>query len=455
MPSILELDSFLAFMKRGELANCAYNHSLLRMREAIQTRGLSDQGAIDHARSATLLFASMTTAFREFFAYRGFSEAKFIYLMRQMTVELSSSPASWLLKGLEFSSVERIRYKAFLDHYLIRTQLTANERMLFMSDVMKNEGVWNEQIEKLSFAYLLRDEPGAREALLAEIEVVSADRRDGFLAPMLAELVETGTLGPKRLKYTLALFVRLGPALAQYFTPLMRDDAWLGECLSALRDSDYAVAPSGANSMAFYGPDSVLGYQNRIANYRIHILNRLPVMQTVDQAYFWEHQSVRDVGIEPTWETWIAEALEDLSDSGSAALNEVSPERITEALLRKPWLSVYVDLFDWYGRFATSHNGSVQKYVRNVAKGMPEHEKMKLTSRPDHGTTFMNPDSVSAAAEAVYDLPSIHTLTSIRKNHPLKDWTQPLAALRSSGRLLEYPDASVVLSEVGPYSFFY
>lgn len=455
LPSILELDSFLGLMKKGELASCAYNHSLLRMLEAIQTGGLSGQQALVHARSATLLFASMSAAFRDFFGYRGFSEAKFIYLMRQMTVELSLSPAALLLKGLDLSSAEKIKYKAFLDHYLIRTRLTGPECRLFVLEVLRNEGLGNDRIDRLSFAHLVQNQPGAQKELLSEIEAVCSGGDRQLLVRMLTEMIKTRALGLNRLKYTLHLFARFSPEHAQQFSQRMDDDAWLEGCLSAIMASDYQVAPSGANSVAFFGPDWVLGYQSDVANYRIHMLNRLPVMQPVDQEYFWRYQSLGTSGVSPKWEDWINDALTDRSHLGESELTSATPEQITEALLRQPWLSVYVDLFDWYARLATSHNGSVQKYVRNVAKTMPETDKAKLTSRPDHGTTFMNPDRDVPSTEAVFDLPSIHSLTSIRKNFLLKDWIQPLAALRASGRLNEYPDPSVTLSEVGTQAYFY
>ena len=70
---------------------------------------------------------------------------------------------------------------------------------------------------------------------------------------------------------------------------------------------------------------------------------------------------------------------------------------------------------------------------------MDKHEKEKLVSSPDHGTTFMQTNSESELSQSAYNLPSLDAMTKVRIDHLFRHWVKPLKVIRESGKLPDYP----------------
>ena len=77
---------------------------------------------------------------------------------------------------------------------------------------------------------------------------------------------------------------------------------WIGACSTPPRSARWSRSvigcpPSGANSVAFYVPDMLLGIGRQVRGYGIHMLDRLPVMSDGDQERFWRIETARSADL--------------------------------------------------------------------------------------------------------------------------------------------------------------
>ena len=114
-----------------------------------------------------------------------------------------------------------------------------------------------------------------------------------LLLSLICEIIDGNEIGIYRLKYSLSLFKKIAPRLEVFLIEKMNDENWFEKMLSKIRQLDYYLAPSGANSVAFYGPDVILGHAEQFPNYSIHMLNRLNVMIPDDQKRFWQFENYK------------------------------------------------------------------------------------------------------------------------------------------------------------------
>lgn len=451
-PSIMKLDSFMILIKKGELVSYAYNYGLFDLMDKLKTHELSDSIILQRVKEISYCFKISVASFLEFLKDPFFNESKFILILRQLTVELSASPATTILEDIALSTHEKIRFKGFLDHYLVKNLMSKEERLLFIKQILKNEGV--DGIENAIQQTLTSNLSTKKSELKNALDEFNTTTEKELLLNLVCELIDKEEIGIYRLKYSLSLFKKIAPRLEVFLIEKMNDEDWLEEKLNKIQHLDYYLAPSGANSVAFYGPDVVLGHAEHFPNYSIHILNRLNVMMPDDQKRFWKLENYRTNNLFSLLEKHLSE-LSDIPSEVFLNDNSNTADTITNILFKYPYLSVYVDLYESFAALASVHNASVERFIRRVGTKMDKREKEKLVSNPDHGTTFMQPSSESEIDQLSYNLPSLDRMTEIRVGHFFKHWVEPLKALRESGKLPEYLGLSDISHLVDYKNYFF
>lgn len=442
-PSIMKLDSFMILIKKGELVSYAYNSGLFDLMTKLKMHKLSDSIILQKVKEISYCFRIAVASFFEFFKDPFFNESKFILILRQLTVELSVSPATTILSDVALSTHEKIRFKGFLDHYLLKNAMSSEERIVYVEQILKNEGVNSVEVRDLIRHYissgLPANKPKVNNLLIAHNTISDKE----LLLSLICELIDGNEIGIYRLKYSLYLFKKIAPSLEVFLLERMSDEDWLEKKLSKIRQLDYYLAPSGANSVAFYGPDIILGHAEQFPNYSIHMLNRLDVMIPDDQKRFWQFENYKTNNLFSLLLKHLSE-LPDIPKEVFSYENTNNSDKITTILIEYPYLATYVDLYESFAALASAHNASVERFIRRVGRKMDKAEKEKLVSSPDHGTTFMQPSSESELEQAAYNLPSLDKMTEVRTSHFFNSWAKPLKLLRDLGKLNDYPTLKVV-----------
>lgn len=442
-PSIMKLDSFMILIKKGELVSYAYNHGLFDLMSKLKTHKLSDSVVLQKVKEISYCFRISVASFFEFFKDPFFNESKFILILRQLTVELSESPSTTILSDLALSSHEKIRYKGFLDHYLMKKAMSSKERIVYVEQILKNEGVCSIKIRNLIHHHISSSLPAKKIEINSLLIAHNTISDKELLLSLICELINENEIGIYRLKYALSLFKKITPRLEVFLNERMSDEDWLKKKLNEIRQLDYYLAPSGANSVAFYGPDVILGHAEKFPNYYIHMLNRLNVMIPDDQKRFWEIENYKTNNLLSLLQRHLSE-LPDIPKEVLSDDNSKNSIKIIKILIKYPYLAAYVDLYESFAALASAHNASVERFVRRVGKTMDKLEKEKLVSSPDHGTTFMQPSSESELEQAAYNLPSLDKMSKVRASHFFHSWVRIVKSLRESGELKDYPALSVV-----------
>jgi Ca2+-binding EF-hand superfamily protein len=449
-PSIMKLDSFMILIKKGEIVSYAYNNGLFDLMSKLKTHKLSDSVILQKVKEISYCFKISVASFFEFFKDPFFNESKFILILRQLTVELNVSPATTILSDIALSTHEKIRFKGFLDHYLVKNAMSSEERIVYVEQILKNEGVDSIKIKNLIRHYISSRLPAKKNEVINLLNAYTTTSDRELLLSLICELIDGDEIGIYRLKYSLSLFKKIAPRLEVFLIEKMSDESWLEKKLNKIRQLDYYLAPSGANSVAFYGPDVILGHAEHFPNYSIHMLNRLNVMIPDDQYRFWNLENYKTNNLFSLLHKHLT-ALPDIPKEVFSGEDSNSSDKITTVLINYPYLAPYVDLYESFAALASAHNASVERFIRRVGRKMDKVEKEKLVSSPDHGTTFMQPSSESELKQATYNLPSLDKMTEIRKNHIFVQWIKPLKALRELGKLTQKNDLN--LSDYKRYFF--
>jgi hypothetical protein len=442
-PSIMKLDSFMTLIKRGEIVSYAYNNGLFDLMSKLKTHKLSDSVILQKVKEISYCFKISVASFFEFLKDPLFNESKFILILRQLTVELNLCPATTILSDVALSTHEKIRFKGFLNHYLVKNAMSSEERILYVEQILKNEGVDSSEIENFIRHYISSRLPAKKTEVINLLNAYTTTSDKELLLNLICELIEGDEIGIYRLKYSLSLFKKIAPRLEAFLIEKMSDESWLEKKLNKIRQLDYYLAPSGGNSVAFYGPDVILGHAEHFPNYSIHMLNRLNVMIPDDQKRFWQFENYKTTNLFSLLHKHLSE-LPDIPKELFLNEDSNSSVRITKVLIKYPYLAAYVDLYESFAALASAHNASVERFIRRVGRKMDTVEKEKLVSSPDHGTTFMQPSSESELEQAAYNLPSLDKMTEIRTSHFFNSWVRPLKSLRESRELNDYPAVSVV-----------
>ena len=419
-PSILKLDDFPLLIKKGELLAQAYNHCLLELMELLKTHHLKDQLVLDTVTEITQLFKIGIQLYRDFLKSPYFNEAKFIYILRQHTVELSQSPATIILEDFKLSSQEKSRFKGFLDHYLSRQFLNLKERNLFVKQILKNEGIINPFLETYLNLFSEKLDSSALDIILHQDEF---NKGNDLLKFLLKELLTKSIIGEYRIRYAMTLLKEIAPEHSILIQQKLDSENWAKDILAKIKNTPYFLPPSGANSIAYYGPDVILGNSPKIPNYNIHMINRVNVMLAIDQERFWHFEPFKSNNLEVL-------LTQELSLMKISIHGNLSADQIKEHLLENPWLATYIALFDSFSLLTSTHDGIIEKYIRKLGKKMPSKEKKQLVSNPDHGTTYMQPEA-NTEKKFTLDLPSLNLIAEIRRNHLFKNWVRPLKKLNN------------------------
>jgi hypothetical protein len=321
--------------------------------------------------------------------------------------------------------------------------MNKEERLLFIKQVLRNEGVDSIDIENSIQQTLTSNLQTEISQFRTTLDEFNTTTEKELLFNLICELIVNEEIGSYRLKYALSLFKKIAPRLEVFLIEKLNDEDWLEEKLNKIKHLDYYLAPSGANSVAFYGPDVMLGHAEHFPNYSIHMLNRLNVMIPDDQKRFWKLENYRTNNLLSLLDKHLSE-LSDIPREVFSNDDSNSAETITNILFKYPYLSVYVDLYESFAALASAHNASVERFIRRVGKKMDKHEKEKLVSSPDHGTTFMQPSSESELEQPAYNLPSLDKMTEVRTSHFFKHWVRPLKELRELGKLTDYPTLNIL-----------
>lgn len=412
-PSTLDMTPFLEVIKRGELAAQVYNDLALELIWAIRDQGLDSEKALDLASGVSLGLRIAKQAIIDFLGDDRFSTGKFIYILRQFTVELDNSPASLVLQSFNLEAHEAILAKGFLNHYLQAVPNEDQSRGLVAWQWLRNEGVempntgaWLAQFESAR--------PTERVDLCRIMLGRTTSQSDMCLVQdALVELVGESEVGRGRIRYTLDLFKKLIPRVANTTDKLATDDRLIHDLENKLFSSTYALAPSGANSLAFFGGDVLLGLVDQVSNYRTHLLTRLPIMVSSDRLRYWKFVRSDFPGLPVLLQQVICEQVRSRLGDGASSLAIVS-ELNGEEILKLSKYQPYFELIDALADLSKAHNASVEKFLRRVALQMARRTKEHLLSSPDHGTTFMQPSRVSMEEDSRLMLPSLDKLNSVR-----------------------------------------
>ena len=405
-PSVMKLDDFPLVIKKGEMLAQGYNYKLLQLQKHLESGGhLEDEFSVNRAKEITYMFKAGIHLYQEFLKSPHFNEAKFIYILRQHTVELGKSPAALLLEGNTIFEDNKPKIKGLLDHYLVRIRLNVKERLLFIQQILFNENIelpcFDEEVRNwlhldFSQVYVLAKEYLSTYRSLLQKRSVSA---------LIFELIESEFIGTQRIRYALQAVVRKFPELDEAVKNLQNDSYYLDSIRDRIIMENYALPPSGANSIAYFGPDCVLGHATKIPNYTMHMVNRIPVMVATDQKRIWDFFTIKK-GLLP--------------DLVSKQVQLLAQENSEHQLRRAPWLPLYFDLFDSYALLTKTHDGIIEKYIRRLGRNMDNTVKKRLISNPDHGTTYMQPKTSDRPTRPL-ELPALDQIAIIRKNHPFRN----------------------------------
>lgn len=409
-PSITKIDSFHILLKKCELTALAYNKKIIKSHKLIEEKGLLDESVIKKINEITLLFKISKSAFSEFLHDKSFNEYKFIYILRQMTVELDLSPFDIIFDRCNLRKKESIRVKSFVNHYLIRKKLSKREKVLFLLDIIENEGI------------VLLDETNLlclREKIDSEIKRGNTVSDKKILTGLINEIVYSQEVGVNRIQYVLHKLKQNFPKLEKRINKIQESEKLLADIQTKINTLNYKLAPSGANSVAYYGPDVFLGHYSNVINYNIHMLNRISVMSKIDQDNYWALDELKAINLESMLKNYIPNDI--------LACNETTI--LSEYIKTNQWICYYIDLFEEFASLSSLHLGVVEKYLNRFSRAMNMRDKLKMKSTPEHGTTFMQPDSDNNEI-SFPSLPSLKSLAEIRRNHMFKLWVKPLQELR-------------------------
>lgn len=423
-PSTMDLSAFPTLIKKGELISYVYNEKLLTLNESVTKNGLANARSLGLCREITLLFKLATYLYTEFHRDPLFNDSKFIHVLRQYTIALDKSPGAILLDRIELSPAVRAEALGFIDHYLVRRRLEVRERELFVTQILLNEGMPEQDVSTCVEKWFT-DAMNLSDADFEFHSKANAGVSRAILKSVCEELVREDKLGLARLRYTLALLQLNKPHISKAL-PIPKTELCLNNMLAAIHRSTYQLVPSGANSVAYFGPDAVLGAARHIPNYLIHMVNRLTVMTDDDAIRFWRLQNSKNQTMLNKIQQLVSQAERQV------ALPETA---IEQQLLTMPFLADYVDLFEAFAQLGRSHNGTINRYVRNVDKKMSQKDKAALVSSPAHGTTYILPDQIKGAESQSSLLPTLDLFSTIRSQHTLLGYVKPLAHLRKQGRL--------------------
>lgn len=412
-PSTLDMTPFLEVIKKGELAAQVYNDLALELLDVLRRKEIGSDEAIALARSVSLGMRIGKQAIIDFLGDEKFSTGKFIYILRQFTVELDTSPADRILHFLSLDTGERITAKGFLNHYLYNVPAEGRSRSLVAWEWLRNEGVklpslttWLQELEPL-------DLRGRVETCRARLHQTVSQTGNSVVLAAIADLFSGSHVGIGRIRYATELFRRLLPRLDSTLSAFLNDGSRMAELEEQLRVSTYALAPSGANSLAFFGGDVLLGLVSEITNYRTHLLCRLPIMLESDRERFWKLVQSDFAGLPALLRKVFG--IENPPTSYCAGESCGEHARSPVSLnVRNVRLAPYYELINAFADLSKAHNASVEKFLRRVSNQMERSKKERLISSPEHGSTFMQPSSVNAGEDARLVLPSLDKLNSVR-----------------------------------------
>ncbi len=394
-PSTLDMLPFLEVIKKGEMAAQVYNDQAIALVDVILREGLHSEKALDLASGVSLGLRIAKQAIIDFLATEGFTTTKFIYVLRQFTVELDESPADVLLQHFTLEAHERILAKGFLNHYLQHGGYDERSSGLRIWEWLRNEGADMPSAGVWIAQFCCANSRARRQLVVDALRGVRSKGRSTLpiLENAVLELLAGGEEWRWRLTYALKLFKLLIPRVANAAAVVSDDVRLLRDIQNKLEASEYTLPPSGANSLAFFGGDVLVGVVDEVPNYRTHLLNRLPIMIRNDQRRFWRLIGTDFVGL---------------------------PRLIQSHLLGKPLREAreqyrpYLEIIHTLADLSKAHNASVEKFLRRVAQQMMHRTKERLLSSPDHGTTFMQPTRRDVAVDDRLALPSINRLNEAR-----------------------------------------
>ncbi len=425
-PSILKLDDFPLVIKKGELIAQGYNIRILELMELLEVESLSADSTLHKVIEITELFKSGTTILKEFLRSPYFNEDKFIFILRQHTVELSLSPSELLLENLSLTKQDKRKIKGIVNNYLIRTEMNGEERHLFLTQVLSNENINDPVLTDYIKSVLIDHEPFTNSTFETIVKNNEQLHDHELLSRFISELLKSEVIGLYRIKYALNLAAELLPSHEKVIDSLANDTSYLENKIHQMVITNYMLPPSGANSIAYFGPDVLLGYHAMIPNYALHMLNRLNVMIPEDNKRFWEFQKYIHTDLTGKLQDFLTDKKFDKNAS------------IEEFVEQFPWIIHYVKLYNNFALMASTHDGIIEKYIRRLSKSMNKKVKDKLVSSPDHGTTYMNPNSLEFKKRSAR-FPSLDAIASVRRNHLFKLWIKPIKALEQKPAVKKEP----------------
>ncbi len=413
-PTILKIDSFHKLIKKGESISQAYNKKIIEFFQLIENHNCSSPEVTNKIDEITLLFKMTNEAYKEFLSDTTFNEYKFVYFLRQLTVELDESPFEIIFDGFELEKKLSFSVKGYINHFLIRKKMKLQEKLLYLQDIIS-----------LYYSGIVLPEIENETDLTTWLLTLKTNNQVSYeLFNLLNEINKTDNIGSERLKLALKLCSEKFTPLNTYITDILNSETKINTILDSLNKSNYSVAPSGANSLAFIGPDILMGYYSQIENYNIHILNRLEVMNEYDIKNFWILYKYRNFNLLNEVNKYlIANYHEDM-------LSISATNKKKDFLVEHQFLQSYINLFETYKNLSKIHMGVVEKFLFRFSKKMLYSDKMNLKSSPDHGTTFMaNYPQKAVGNKYNFSLPSLKNLSKIRSEHKLISWVKPMREL--------------------------
>lgn len=419
-PSILKLDDFPLVIKKGELLAQGYNMLIVELMKLLRKVPLDHSTVIHKVLEITELFQTGIRTYKAFLKTPYFNEDKFIFILRQHTVELSWSPCEWLFEDLQLTKSEKRIAKGIVNSYLTRISMSRRERSIFLKQILVNESI----IDAALFEYLASMEVGLENTNITAIQFLVNSHPilvgNPSLKGLIIELLTQEELGVYRLQYALQIAQDLLPAYASTIANWIKNETWLQDKLAIIMETNYHLPPSGANSIAYFGPDMLFGHDANIVNYTLHMINRLNVMIPADQKRFWELRAEAT----PNLTTRLTAFLDRAGYDGTKASIEAQLNTFS-------WLKHYVKLYDSFALLTSTHDGIIEKYIRRLSQSMKPTFKEKLVSSPDHGTTYMKPKTVTVQRSSA-NFPSLDAIAQIRRNHLLKQWVKPVKVMERS-----------------------
>lgn len=411
-PTILKIDSFHSLLKKGEIVGQVINLKILEFIQIYQKHGALEYSSILKIKEIILLFNSQIEAYKEFLTDHSFNEYKFVYFLRQLTVELDESPYDIVFKELDLEKKLSYEIKGFLNHFLNRKNMTVREKVLYIVDILALDSVTVE----------IGDLDTSTELDIWISESVVKNDISIEILNLINEIRDSEGLGMLRLRFALDQCKKQYPATRSFVESILKSKSNLENILTQINSSDYKVAPSGANSLAFIGPDILLGHYGKIENYNIHVLNRIQVMAEIDQSNFWNLIPFYNFDL-------YQKIFGEFKTKWNVDLNSFITREDKKTLLAKhPYLSTYIELYESYSKIVNMHMGIVQKYLNRFSKKMVYNDKIKLKSSPDHGTTYMKnfSNSNSVPLKNEINLPSLKAMVDVRSQHPFISWVHAI-----------------------------